>query len=78
MSGISVITKKDLELLRAKASEFDDYMAAQRELSDKHYQMMDVVRQPEAPGRSQALGWLRYESDFGDALLKVMAERGGA
>lgn len=65
------------ENLKRKAQELDDYMAAQRSLSDKHYRMMDRLRDDESSALECvfARGWLRYESDFGEALLKVMKER---
>jgi hypothetical protein len=71
------IQRDSLEALKRKAGELDDYMAAQRELSERHYDMMDSIRHPdEGPfSRVYAEGWLRYETDFGEALLKVMADR---
>lgn len=76
MKTISLDTEL-YENLKRKAKELDDYMAAQRSLSDKHYRMMDRLRDHESSGLECvfARGWLRYESDFGDALLKVMGER---
>ena len=75
-----LISPARLDELETLAQDGKDMRAALNSLSSKRLQMMETVREGLAVGADieydMARGWIEFESDLGDALLKEQAKRG--
>lgn len=76
-----LINADELAQLRERAQDGVDMRAALNSLSSKRLEKLEVVRvgvgtQPVFEV-SMARGWLEFESDLGDALLRIRQQREG-
>lgn len=75
-----LIDPKRLAELEELAQDGKDMRAALKSLESKRLRQMQIIREGGARPytEAQARGWLEFESDLGDALLKVQANRSEA
>ena len=75
-----LISPARLDELETLAQDGKDMRAALNSLSSKRLVNMEVIREGQSPlydvVTAAARGWIEFESDLGDALLKEQAKRG--